>query len=151
MLSETAIAFVRSMVPRFSPSKLCTGQYLFPRKIETGPEVNVVAGEMPSFSAVARTNGLNDEPGWRTPCTARLNWLWWKLWPPTIASTAPVRASSVTSAACGPFGSGSHFCTAAAASRCSRMSIVVRTRRPPPKTVRAPSRSTSCDLTYSPK
>src|SRR2546425_275450 len=37
---------------------------------------------MPSFSAVASTNGLKEEPGCRSPCTARLNWLWWKLRPP---------------------------------------------------------------------
>ena len=30
-------------------------------------------GEMPRWSAVASTNGLNAEPGWRWPCVARLN------------------------------------------------------------------------------
>jgi hypothetical protein len=45
--------------------------------IVTGCETNVVAGEMPLFSAVASTNGLNDDPGWRSPCVARLNWLRW--------------------------------------------------------------------------
>ena len=73
-----------------------------PRKIDTGFDVNVVCGEIPCFSAVASTNGLNDEPGCRSPCTARLNWLAWKLRPPTIASTAPLRGLIATSAACGP-------------------------------------------------
>ena len=36
-------------------------------------ETKLVAGATPSSSAVASTNGLNDEPGWRSPCTARLN------------------------------------------------------------------------------
>ena len=29
------------------------------------------------LSAVASTNGLNAEPGWRSPCVARLNWFLW--------------------------------------------------------------------------
>jgi hypothetical protein len=36
-------------------------------------ELHVEAGETPSRSAVASTNGLNAEPGWRWPCVARLN------------------------------------------------------------------------------
>ena len=105
-----------------------TYQYLLPRKIDTGFDVNVDSGEMPSFSAVASTNGLNDEPGWRSPCTARLNWLAWKLRPPYIASTAPFDGLSATSAACGPSGLGSHLSIAARASFCSRRLIVVCTR-----------------------
>ncbi len=106
---------------------------------------------MPSFSAVASTNGLNDDPGWRSPCTARLNWLVWKLRPPYIASTAPVEGLIATSAACGPVVLGSHLSTAARASFCSLRSIVVSTRKPPPNTRFTPSSSMSCDLTYSPK
>ena len=30
-------------------------------------------GPMPAFSAAARMKGLNEEPGWRWPCVARLN------------------------------------------------------------------------------
>ena len=66
-LSDAAVAFTRSIGPRYSPSKLCTFQYLLPRKIETGFDTNVESGEMPSFNAVASTNGLNDDPGWRSP------------------------------------------------------------------------------------
>ena len=125
VLSETAIAFVTSIGPSDSPSKLWTYQYLLPRKIETGPDLKTVCGEIPCFSAVASTNGLNDEPGCRSPCTARLNWLAWKLLPPYMASTAPVVGLSATSAACGPFGSGSHLWIAVRASFCSSRLIVV--------------------------
>jgi hypothetical protein len=45
--------------------------------IVTGFEVSVVDGEIPRFSAAARTNGLNDDPGCRSPWVARLNWLLW--------------------------------------------------------------------------
>ena len=45
--------------------------------IVTGCESNVVDGAIPSRSAAASTNGLKAEPGWRSPCVARLNWLAW--------------------------------------------------------------------------
>ncbi len=35
-------------------------------------EAHVEPGEIPWRSAVASTNGLNAEPGWRWPCVARL-------------------------------------------------------------------------------
>ena len=38
-------------------------------------EVHVEFGEMPSSSAAARSNALNDEPGWRSPVVARLKGL----------------------------------------------------------------------------
>ena len=72
--------------------------------MSTGFESNVVAGEIPCRNAVARTIGLNDEPGCRSACVARLNWLSRKFDPPTIARTAPVRGSIATSAADGPPG-----------------------------------------------
>ena len=53
--------------------------------MSTGFESNVVTGEMPCRSAVASTIGLNDEPGCRSACVARLNWLSRKFEPPTIA------------------------------------------------------------------
>ena len=74
-------------------------------KIETGRDGNVVEGDTPCFSAVARTKGLKEEPAWRSPCTARLNWLWRKLSPPYIARISPVLGRMATSAADGPFGS----------------------------------------------
>src|SRR3954453_8591903 len=111
------------MGPRYSPSKLFTFQYLLPRKIDVGLETNVVAGETPSFSAVASTNGLNDEPGWRSPCTARLNWLVWELRPPEIATTPPFMGLIATSAACGPVVLGSHLSIASRASFCRPRSI----------------------------
>jgi hypothetical protein len=47
-------------------------------------------------SAVAYTNGLNDEPGWRIAWVARSNWLWSNEKPPTSASTRPVSGSIAT-------------------------------------------------------
>ena len=41
----------------------------------SGFDSNVVAGAIPCSSAAASTNGLNDDPGWRSLWTARLNWL----------------------------------------------------------------------------
>ena len=58
---------------------------------------------MPLRNALARTIGLNDDPGWRSACVARLNWLRLKFVPPNIALTLPVRGSIATSAAAGPF------------------------------------------------
>ena len=81
-----------------------------------GLDVKTLSGEMPSFSAVASTNGLKAEPGCRSPWTARLNWLSWKLRPPYIVSTAPFDGLIATSAACGPSGLGSHLSIAARAS-----------------------------------
>ena len=62
-------------------------------------------GAIPLRSAAASTIGLKDDPGCRSACVARLNWLRWKFVPPNIAFTAPVRGSIATSAAAGPFGS----------------------------------------------
>jgi hypothetical protein len=67
--------------------------------------------------------------------------------PPTIASTAPVRGSSVTSAAVGPISGGSAFAIASLAIFCIRRSIVVRIRRPPPKTCRVWNFWTSWSVT----
>jgi hypothetical protein len=39
-------------------------------------EIHVELGEIPRRRAVARTNGLKAEPGWRWPCVARLNGTW---------------------------------------------------------------------------
>jgi hypothetical protein len=47
-------------------------------------------------------NGLIDEPGWRWPLVARLNGLFLKSVPPTIAFTSPVLLSTATSDALGP-------------------------------------------------
>src|ERR671932_2608894 len=96
-------------------------------KIDTGCEGNTVEGEIPSFNAVASTNGLNDEPGWRSPCTARLNWLCRKLSPPYIATISPVRGRIATSAADGPFGSVRTDSIALRALRCRLRSIVLCT------------------------
>src|SRR5256885_14675170 len=100
-------------------------------KMLTGLDGNVVAGETPCLSAVASTNGLNDEPGCRSPWTARLNWLLRELLPPIIASTLPSRGSTATSAAEGPFGLVSHFVVACRAKRWTLRAIVGATRRPP--------------------
>src|SRR5438128_166155 len=72
-----------------------------PSEIATGCETKTVSGDTPSASAVASTNGLKEEPGCRSPWTARLNWLSRKFRPPTIARTRPSRGSIATSAAVG--------------------------------------------------
>ena len=104
---------------------MLTDQSLSPRLMTVGSEVKTVCGEIPCSTAVVSTNGLNAEPVWRWPCTARLNWLLRKFWPPTIASTRPSRGSMATSAASGPRGSGSHWSTALRAISCSSRSIDV--------------------------
>ncbi len=61
-----------------------------------------VIGDMPPFSAAAKTNGLNAEPGCRFAFVARLNGVRRKSRPPTSASTSPVCGSMATRAACRP-------------------------------------------------
>ena len=109
-----------------------------PASISIGFEVRRVDGAIPCRNALASTIGLKDEPGWRSACVARLNWLRWKFVPPNIARTAPVRGSMATSAAAGPFGSSSTFWIASRALSWRSRSIVVVTSRPPPKTRSAP-------------
>ncbi len=116
-----------------------------------GSDTNVVCGEIPSWSAAASTNGLNDEPGCRSPWTARLNWLSRKLRPPYMASTRPSRGSIATSAADGmPFSPSTSSTVRRARSWRSR-SIVVVTLSPPPNTSAGPYVSMSCCFTYSTK
>src|ERR1051326_4690528 len=136
-------------------------------KIDTGREANVVDGAMPSRQAgagtdgrteepapapppppaVGRTNGLNDDPACRSPCTARLNWLSRKLSPPYIATISPVRGRIATSAAAGLSGALRTDSIAFLASRCRWRSSVVWTLRPPPNTWRVPYFEISCCLT----
>ena len=115
--------------------------------IVTGLETKLVLGATPSFSAVASTNGLNEEPACRSPWTARLNWLLRKLLPPNMASTRPSRGSTATRAAVGPAGFVSHCPIELRAIFWIFRSIVVSTFSPPPKTRPDPYRSTSCCLT----
>ena len=49
---------------------------------------------------------MNALPAWRRACVARLNSLFMKLRPPTIARIAPVRGSIATRAASGSVGLG---------------------------------------------
>ena len=56
---------------------------------------------MPCSSAVARMNGLIDEPGWRWPLVARLNGFSSKFGPPTIALTPAFSLSITTTEAVG--------------------------------------------------
>ena len=71
------------------------------------------SGRAPASSAATSTKVLNDEPGWRWPCVARLNLYASKPGPPTMASTAPVRGSMVAVAAVKrPWVSGSWSATA---------------------------------------
>src|SRR5215470_6249305 len=55
-------------------------------------------GLKPLSSAAAYTNGLNDEPGWRSACTARLKLLSFQSRPPERARSAPVFGSIATTA-----------------------------------------------------
>ena len=134
VLSEYAIAFERSIGPRLVCSKFVTLHARPPASITTGWETSSDDGAIPSFSAAASTNGLNAEPGCRSPCVARLNWLAWKLRPPIIATTAPVWTLIETSAAVGPIEGGSTVAIALRASFWRPRSIVVVTFIPPPKT-----------------
>ena len=120
------------MGPRLVCSKFVTLHARPPASITTGCESMIEAGEMPSFSAAASTNGLNAEPGCRSPCVARLNWLAWKFRPPIIASTAPVWTLRTTSAALGPIDAGRTVLIACFANLCRLRSIVVVTFSPPP-------------------
>src|SRR5207302_6675408 len=67
-----------------------------PRSISIGASTTTVDGVYPLSSADEYTIGLNDDPGCRYACVARLNWLWSKENPPTIASTRPVQGSITT-------------------------------------------------------
>ncbi len=99
-----------------------------------GPRPSIVeAGEMPCSRAVARTKGLNDEPGcWPTPWVAMLYLSVSKPRPPTNARTAPVPGSTLTTEAVNsPSGSGMVAATASSASVWSRGSSVVLIVSPP--------------------
>jgi hypothetical protein len=118
-----------------------------PASISIGLDMMCVPGAIPLRSAAANTIGLKDEPGCRSACVARLNWLRWKFVPPNIALTAPVRGSIATSAAAGPFGSWRIFSIACRALSWRSRSMVVVTSSPPPNTFSAPYRATSWSVT----
>ena len=94
----------------------------------------LVFGEIPCSSAVARVNGLIEEPGWRWPWVARLKGCVSKSVPPTIALTPPVGLSSTTTEAVGATpesvrltrSSSAAFCRSQVERRCGLCS-------PPPK------------------
>ena len=118
-----------------------------PASISIGLDVMRVSGAIPLWRALARTIGLNDEPGCRSACVARLNWLRRKFVPPNIALTAPVLGSIATSAAAGPLGSVRIFWIASRAFSWRSRSIVVVTSSPPPKTRSPPYWATSWSVT----
>src|SRR5262245_47901475 len=76
VLSENAIAVFRLIGPMLLCSKFDTLQARPPASSTMGWDTRIDDGAMPSRRAVASTNGLNAEPGCRSPCVARLNWLW---------------------------------------------------------------------------
>ena len=125
-------------MPRLSSSKLLTLHARPPASITTGCETKVVDGAMPSRSAVASTNGLNAEPGWRSPCVARLNWLC------VVVAAADHRHHLAgvdvdrDERGVGPIEGGSTFAIASRASFCSPRSIVVLTLHPAAEHVLAP-------------
>ena len=80
---------------------------------------------MPCASAVASTNGLKDEPGCRSPWTARLNWLFEKLVPPIMARMSPVARIDRDERRLRPVRLGSHL---SIASRASRLDLEVDRR-----------------------
>ena len=106
-----------------------------------------VEGAIPCRNALASTIGLKEEPGCRSACVARLNWLRRKFVPPNIAFTPPVRGLIATRAAAGPFDWWSTFWIASRAFSWRSRSIVVVTSRPPPKTRSAPYSATSWSVT----
>ena len=57
---------------------------------------------MPWSTAAVSTNGLNADPGWRSPWAARLNWLSSYVSDEAIARISPVSASVETRAAAAP-------------------------------------------------
>ena len=94
-----------------------------------GSSTNTVAGVYFLLSmAAAKTKGFMAEPGWRSACTARLNWSPPR--PPTMARIYPYWASRVTSAAWGwarPFSSVSWTGTMASMA-CSAACCMSRSR-----------------------
>src|SRR5690349_1291196 len=89
----------------------------------------VVSGFTPSRSAVISAITLNEDPGWRWPCAARLNCdlLYWP--EEAIARMCPLAGSIVTIADDGPM-SPIVFAIEVRASACFLRSIVVWTFRP---------------------
>ena len=77
VLSEYAIAFDRSIGPRLVVLEV--GHAPGPSAGVDHDRVRdeVDAGRDPVLSAAASTNGLNADPGCRSPWVARLNWLSW--------------------------------------------------------------------------
>src|SRR6185369_17938020 len=64
----------------------------------TGSSTITSVGLKPLSSAAAYTNGLNEEPGWRNACVARLKLLSFQSRPPVSARTSPLRGSIATTA-----------------------------------------------------
>ena len=62
--------------------------------------MTTVAGVKPFSNAAEYTNGLNDEPGWRSAWVARLKLLRKKSKPPFSATIAPSNGSIDTNAPC---------------------------------------------------
>ena len=119
--------------------------------IDGGP-LKVESSEIPWLTAVASTNGLKALPACRWPWEARLNWRRSPLGTSTsIARIFPLRGSIATSAAAGSFFDRRIPPIASFAAFCSRGSIVVLIRRPPPRTFSAPNADTSWSSTYPKK
>src|SRR3954451_13146989 len=82
-IASTSVQFTHGA----SPSSLCT----------TVPSASVVSlgpsnrsqTDLPLASAVESTNGLNDDPGWRSICVARLRQLASAALQPPVAYDAP--------------------------------------------------------------
>src|ERR671937_3281856 len=94
---------------------------------------------MPCSIAVARSNILNVEPGWRRADDAKFTWFFgFPGLTSVIARMAPFAGLIDTIAAAGSVEYGSVRLIAMSASRCRRGSIVLYTRRPPVRTVFVP-------------
>src|SRR3954452_14661535 len=75
-LSEYVVASDRVRTPAYSLSKLLTVKCSPPLRMYVClADVQVEPGLIPRRSASDSTNGLNEDPGWRWPCVARLNGL----------------------------------------------------------------------------
>ncbi len=74
VFTEACVALASVMSPRPEPSLLATTQGFGLALMNAGDEESILNdGGIPSLSAVTRTNVLNDDPGCRLPCVARLN------------------------------------------------------------------------------
>src|SRR5436189_8717 len=99
-MTDSSMLVIVAAVPSDSTSYGRGGSYDSPSAPGngTGSSTMTSVGLKPLSSAAAYTNGLNDEPGWRSAWTARLKLLSFQSRPPASARIAPVLGSIATTA-----------------------------------------------------